>query len=44
MLRINSKAMFFTWGNCPSDMKPEIERVLKGVFGRKTGFFYYIAA
>lgn len=36
--------MFFTWGNMLPDQKKEIERILKGVFGRKVGFYYYIAA
>lgn len=41
--RINSKNMFFTWGNMTVDRKVDIERLLKGIFGRKSGYQYYIA-
>ena len=43
MVRINGKNLFFTWGNLTADAKIGVERILKGVFGRKKDFQYYIA-
>jgi len=43
MVRIQSKAMFFTWGDLTADAKVGVERVIRGVFGRKEGYQFYIA-